>query len=950
MLHLLLPSSVSRTASLLLAAGLFAACTEMKSRTLPEESEKDLSTEFPEFDTIADPARTASMRRASDNQILLFRGGLDADYHSRFTHDPRLDVVANIMSRAFADSDTSPSYTLVEWVMWRLGITGQIVDRSGWIAQWRNQKRFLDDVLRKEAVEFPKEFDVPPSGQSYSFGIARFREPPWGYCQSHIVIENRVLFERLRKRYEIDEEIRFQGRISIPNDDTYFVMSVDGPEALYMPIKVAKDGAFDFRVPGLKRPGRYMAEMRTRTDPPRNVRVFGIPIYVGVNEPALPDASITSPQINPWGMDTWARHTADMLNAHRAANGLPPLNLHERASAAAAVEAKRDVEHWYLPLRPVRKVLQEAGVHVSRADDFWTSFELLDESFSHLLEMPWFNAATLDDRYTDVGIGFAKDEECECLSHTGIVYLFNGAGEQRKARDAALGAMSRPVETYGGPPPEPTATDGFAALLAQQLDAATEVPIVYDPRLDALAAAYAAYGDLDINSDLERWMRWKIGETGNLFHVARRLSRGSEVSPFFIAAVKAKVENDEDDAKNHYAFGVARVPQGGDTVLEIAVIVSREVELDPFPKHYKSGEKLIISGKFTSKPENADILVSFDEGMTSSSALELNPGGAFGYSITAPSSPGPHLVEITVPDVEVDDEAVYFHRRRVMLVPIWVDTAEPATPPPAYLSPRKNPEDQASWGDTVLGIYNAERAAHKLPPLRRNRVADAVLADQLLLARSTLQAPTFWDMQRQLGTNLAGYALSTSGNVDYLGNDLVAGAERLLAIPSWREEILSPETTMFGFAVDADGFVTMEMFLADESQDTDRHPADESRTAVALAPRREQLPIIRKLNGDVLAEVAKKNVKDVGACFNRIAEHEDEFGGRVALSLAVGPLGDAIAVTIETSTVEAEDVETCIARAVRGWKFPLSVDKGVGFGSLGFELAGEGKRRKIKIY
>ena len=121
-------------------------CQKRRFRSIPKAADRFLSIPVDEYESEEAKDRFAAEKFATQKQINLFLGGLEPEDHARFSHDPRLDAVAYVYAQAYAKTESRPAKSLTNWVMWKMGITGDARAVSYW-AQYRHPIKTLNKFL-----------------------------------------------------------------------------------------------------------------------------------------------------------------------------------------------------------------------------------------------------------------------------------------------------------------------------------------------------------------------------------------------------------------------------------------------------------------------------------------------------------------------------------------------------------------------------------------------------------------------------------------------------------------------------------------------------------------------------------------------------------------------------------------------------------------------------------
>jgi TonB family protein len=92
------------------------------------------------------------------------------------------------------------------------------------------------------------------------------------------------------------------------------------------------------------------------------------------------------------------------------------------------------------------------------------------------------------------------------------------------------------------------------------------------------------------------------------------------------------------------------------------------------------------------------------------------------------------------------------------------------------------------------------------------------------------------------------------------------------------------------------------------------------------APSTSSAPAVPRAGGTLdparIQAVVKARLPEVRRCYERAKMDEPDLKGRVTLRISVSATGAVSSSTIESSTLGNSRVESCIADAVQGWRFP----------------------------
>lgn len=73
---------------------------------------------------------------------------------------------------------------------------------------------------------------------------------------------------------------------------------------------------------------------------------------------------------------------------------------------------------------------------------------------------------------------------------------------------------------------------------------------------------------------------------------------------------------------------------------------------------------------------------------------------------------------------------------------------------------------------------------------------------------------------------------------------------------------------------------------------------------------------------DILRRIVRANIRDVRACYDLALAHDPRAKGRVPIQFTISASGKVTDALVQESTMKAASVGTCLAAAMRRWKFP----------------------------
>ncbi len=904
-------------------------------RTLPEEAEPYVAKKIDMYESADSKALFAEEKGKFLKLARAFTGALKKKYHPRVTHDPRLDMVAYVQALAWGEDETSPALSLVQWTLWKLGIAGYLYSSPAWWAKYGKPKQRLTRVLRKTARKFKGE------GERYTFGVARAHVGSEKWAMGLVLVEKAVAVYDIPKRYQPGDTFVLRGKVIVPHEGVWFYMQAAGPETLSMPVHVDDNGWFLIEVPVPEVPGRYFVEMDIRRRPDWVSSALHFPIYVGMDESETPDEMILNPPPNPTDRLQWGERLAQMLNEQREPYGLEPLRVNGRLSRLASIHAQRTSTSCCKPVVSLRRKLREKRIRTDRARQSWWTFEHVAEGAWRRLLSPDFRERILDDRYEMIGNGFDRIPNEYTRSWRAVQYVMTPARERRGLPVDAVRALSTKVDAYEDKatadlfaPLNPRLT-GLAREYETKIRTATGAEVNYDPALDALALTYASLGDLDWS--LQTAMLWKLGKAVKVDNFQRHVTRRTDASPYVALEIANDINEDEDDKKEHYSFGLARLPTKSGWFIETLIVVKRRIVFEtPIAKHYSPGEEIVIKGRFLGEVKYPSLNIDVDASQVMEEDITLGDGGHFAIQLVAPQTKGRHFIEINSHPSSYDEKQKEFNfwQKSEMLIPIYVGEREPLEIDNRFINPKDDPLDQQDWSERIANAYNKARQEIGLAPLKRNALADVLVRDKLYQDDITFDAPSHNDISKNLRRN-GGGTLILSHRVYPEWIDQMA--EWNLTIPSMRAIILDKKTSMLAAGVNEDGDSYFEVFISAPAKGK---PAREGRFKFSALEIDESWSGPRKgrLSPNEIDATIHKHRDEVDKCYVDEVDEDEKGKGAVTVEFVIDLTGDVVAASLESSTIEHTELEKCLIEELREWTFPTPLGESAVITSHSFKL------------
>ncbi len=83
-----------------------------------------------------------------------------------------------------------------------------------------------------------------------------------------------------------------------------------------------------------------------------------------------------------------------------------------------------------------------------------------------------------------------------------------------------------------------------------------------------------------------------------------------------------------------------------------------------------------------------------------------------------------------------------------------------------------------------------------------------------------------------------------------------------------------------------------------------------------------EITAVGSLDGAAIAAVVKSKISGIKYCYEKELKNNPNLAGKVVVNFTIGATGDVTAYKVENSTIGNAEVEQCILRMVRRWKFP----------------------------
>jgi hypothetical protein len=87
--------------------------------------------------------------------------------------------------------------------------------------------------------------------------------------------------------------------------------------------------------------------------------------------------------------------------------------------------------------------------------------------------------------------------------------------------------------------------------------------------------------------------------------------------------------------------------------------------------------------------------------------------------------------------------------------------------------------------------------------------------------------------------------------------------------------------------------------------------------------------VVGGLTADEVGRIIRRHWNEIKYCYEKELSKNPNLAGKVATSFQIGPLGDVVRANVSETDLHSPDVEECMLKNVRNWKFPNPRDGGV---------------------
>jgi TonB family protein len=90
--------------------------------------------------------------------------------------------------------------------------------------------------------------------------------------------------------------------------------------------------------------------------------------------------------------------------------------------------------------------------------------------------------------------------------------------------------------------------------------------------------------------------------------------------------------------------------------------------------------------------------------------------------------------------------------------------------------------------------------------------------------------------------------------------------------------------------------------------------------------RQAKADVTGDLDKDIIRRIVRAHINEVRYCYNQGLTKDPKLSGRVEIAFEIGGTGKVTSATVEDTTLSDKAVGTCVAKAVKRWKFPRPRD------------------------
>jgi TonB family protein len=90
-----------------------------------------------------------------------------------------------------------------------------------------------------------------------------------------------------------------------------------------------------------------------------------------------------------------------------------------------------------------------------------------------------------------------------------------------------------------------------------------------------------------------------------------------------------------------------------------------------------------------------------------------------------------------------------------------------------------------------------------------------------------------------------------------------------------------------------------------------------------------KMKVLGSLDRDIIKRVIRSHLSEIKYCYERELRKDPKLRGSVDVRFTIGPTGSVSASMTPRNTTGSEALESCLAKAVKRWKFPKPTGGGI---------------------
>ncbi len=94
------------------------------------------------------------------------------------------------------------------------------------------------------------------------------------------------------------------------------------------------------------------------------------------------------------------------------------------------------------------------------------------------------------------------------------------------------------------------------------------------------------------------------------------------------------------------------------------------------------------------------------------------------------------------------------------------------------------------------------------------------------------------------------------------------------------------------------------------------------RTQTASVDISGAVDIQGQLDREIIQRVVREHRREIRSCYESVLQRNRDLEGRVSINWVISPDGAVAGASIASSTLNSEEVESCVVRRIRQWRFP----------------------------